>query len=91
MALNINDLRKQRQGAFYVSDQRICLTADGQLVSCEDTRAVRLLVGAGARLPVAVAEQYGLIGKPEPEEASEEPKARNALANKARKGQEDKS
>lgn len=61
MALDINTLRKEKMGAEYISDVRICLTEDGQLVDQDDPRAVRLLVGAGSAIPVSVAAGYGLI------------------------------
>lgn len=75
--LDINSLRKQADGAYYVSPVRICITADGELVDELDPRAVTLLVGAGCSIPRAEAEKYGLIGEPpalKVEEPVEEPK-----------------
>lgn len=80
MALSISDLRKQAQGAEYVSDVRICLTADGRLTTEDDPAAVRLLVAAGSSIPVAEARKYGLIAEPSP-----------PATGKARKGTEDKA
>ena len=65
MPYDINTLRKQAEGAQYVSDHRLCLTADGQITDERDPAAVSLLVGAGCSIPVALAEQYGLIAKPD--------------------------
>jgi len=59
--MNIDLIRSPAQGANWVSPARVCLTADGALVSCEDSRAVKLLVGEGGSLPVAEAERYGLV------------------------------
>jgi len=97
MALNINSLRRDAEGAMYVSPARICVTEDGTLVSQDDPAAVRLLVGEGGSLPVTVAELYGLVGKPEtapqaefysePDEPSEpEEKEQKPPATKARRG-----
>ena len=87
MALNIDSLRREAAGAMWVSPARVCLTAEGGLVDCEDTRAVKLLVGEGGSLPVTEAERYGLVARPatetvaaavsiaieEPEEKAQEP------------------
>jgi hypothetical protein len=102
MALNINSLRREADGAMYVSPARICVTADGKLVSQDDPAAVRLLVGEGGSLPVAIAELYGLVGEPEtasqaefyaepetveePSEEEPEEKEQKPAANKARRG-----
>ena len=61
MALTIEELRKPKDGAFYKSPRRLCVTADDELVDETDPRAVRLLVGEGGELPTAVAAHYGLI------------------------------
>ncbi len=66
MALKIEDLRRAPQGAQWVSPERICVSADDEVVACDDTRAVRLLVGAGGSIPVSEAEQYGLVAHDEP-------------------------
>ena len=64
MALNVELLRREAQGAMWVSPARVCLTAEGRLVNCEDVTAVKLLVGEGGSLPVAEAERYGLVAHP---------------------------
>lgn len=61
MGLNIETLRKAAEGAMYVSDQRLCVSAEGELVAEDDARAVRLLVGAGGSIPAREAAAYGLI------------------------------
>ncbi len=67
MALNIDDLRKQRHGAMYTSPQRLCATADGELCECDDVAAVKLVVGEGCEISNAEAAKYGLIAGAEPE------------------------
>ena len=69
MALNIEDLRKQRRGAMYTSPQRLCATADGELCECDDPEAVKLVVGEGCEIPNAEAAKYGLIAGAEAETA----------------------
>ena len=64
MALLINTLRGTVDGGLYVSDVRLGLTVEGDVVSAEDTRSVRLLVGVGGSLPIAEAERYGLLDTP---------------------------
>ena len=63
MVLNVELLRREAQGAMWVSPARVCLTANGGLVDCEHVTAVKLLVGEGGSLPVAEAERYGLVGR----------------------------
>lgn len=87
MALNVELLRREAKGAIWVSPARVCLTADGALVSCEDASAVKLLVGVGGALPVAKAELYGLVARPgakKPAAADEpvEEKAQEPLEDK---------
>jgi hypothetical protein len=64
VALNINRLKQEVPTGDYVSPERICVTADDEIVACDDPRAERLLVGEGSVLPRAEAERYGLIGTP---------------------------
>lgn len=45
----------------FVSDKRLYLDADGNVVNERDSRRVRLLVGAGGSMPRADAERYGLV------------------------------
>lgn len=90
--LEINTLRKAASGSDYVSDHRICVSADGELVECTDPSAVRLLVGEGGSIPRAEAERYGLIAdEPLADEPPAEPKARGPLADKARRDTGDKA
>ena len=65
MAIKINELRREPEGAMYVAPERLCVTEDGEVCSQEDPRAVRLLVGKGCSIPASEAAQYGLIGSPE--------------------------
>jgi hypothetical protein len=90
MALNIEELRKPRDGAMYVSPERLCLTADGELCSEDDPKAVKLLVGKGGEISTADATKYGLIADSEPQaaatpveapEATEEPSEAETLAS----------
>jgi hypothetical protein len=61
MGLQIEALRKAAEGAMYVSDERLCVSAAGELVAEDDPKAVRLLVGKGGSIPAREAAQYGLI------------------------------
>lgn len=61
MAIEINRLRKSPENGEYVSDMRICITEDGEIVACDDPRAARLLVGEGSTIPAPDAARYGLI------------------------------
>lgn len=61
MALELERLRKAPEGGEYVSDVRICITDDGEIVACDDPRAARLLVGEGSTIPAPEAAKYGLI------------------------------
>lgn len=90
MALDIATLRRERDGAFYVSPARICLTAGDELTGEDDPLAVRLLVGAGGSIPAAVAEHYGLIGAPSTEPVEASSKAVRPPADKKRRPPEDK-
>jgi hypothetical protein len=47
---------------MYVSDKRLLLTADGEVVEGDDPRGVKLLVAEGGSLPDADAEKHGLSG-----------------------------
>jgi len=74
MAFKIEELRKLPDGAMYVSPERICVSADGELCDETDPHAVRLLVAKGGEIPAAEAAKYGLIARteqptPQPEEA----------------------
>jgi hypothetical protein len=60
----------------YISDRRLYLDADGNVVEAGDPAAATLLVGEGGNLPLARAEELGLVG-----EKAE--KARSARAAKA--------
>lgn len=64
MALDINLLRKPADGGEYRSDIRLCVTADDEITTEDDPRAVRLLVGVNGTIPLKLAEHYGLIGEP---------------------------
>lgn len=78
MALEIDDLRKQKRGAMYVSPARLYVSADDELCDGADPAVVpvTLLVGEGCEIPNAVAAKYGLIAGAEPEaEEDEEPEA----------------
>lgn len=68
MALNINAVQLDVPNGDYVSPARICVTADGELVSADDPRGVRLLVGEGGTLPRSEAERYGLIASQKAQE-----------------------
>jgi len=61
MAFTIEELRRPPSGAMYVSPERICVSADGELCDEADPRAVRLLVAKGCEIPAAEAAKYGLI------------------------------
>ena len=61
MALDISTLRKAAEGAMYVSDERLYVSADGRVVGGDDPAAVRLLVGKGGSIPATDAATYGLI------------------------------
>jgi hypothetical protein len=62
MALKIEGLRDQRSTrSLFVSKRRLYVSADDEVVEANDPRAIRLLVGAGASIPNAVAEAYGLV------------------------------
>ena len=71
MALNIEDLRKQRRGAMYISPARLYVTAGDELCGAGDPAAVKLLVGEGCEIPNAEAAKYGLIAGKEPEAEEE--------------------
>lgn len=45
----------------YTSDERLYLTAKGEVVKEGDPRAASLLVGAGGQLSAEDAEKYGLL------------------------------
>ena len=66
MALTIEDLRKKKDGARYVSPQRLYVTAEDELCAAGDPAAVKLLVGEGGVIPNALAAKYGLIAGAEP-------------------------
>ncbi len=61
MSFEIARLRKPAEGAMYVSDERLCVTADGEITGEDDPRAVRLLVAKGGSIPATEAAEYGLI------------------------------
>jgi hypothetical protein len=52
----------------------LCLTADGEVVSQDDPRAVRLLVGVGGTIPASEAARYGLIAEPKKASPAPNPK-----------------
>lgn len=74
MGLDIKTLRKDPEGAMYVSDERLCVTADDTLCTEDDPAAVRLLVSKGGSIPAVEASRYGLIAS-EPETAAAPPSA----------------
>lgn len=59
--LRIDDLRRRKEGRAYVASARLCLTADGRVVACDDVEAATLLVGEGGEIPWSVAARYGLV------------------------------
>lgn len=62
-------LAEQRERLAFLSDRRLCLTADYQtVVEDGDPRAAFLLVGKGGAVSVAMAERYGLQPPPLPED-----------------------
>lgn len=61
MALNIEHLRKPATQGRYVSDKRLCLTADNRVVEWGDIDAKSLLVIEGGFIPEARARELGLI------------------------------
>lgn len=79
MAFKIEDLRSAPSGAMYVSPERICLTADGELCEETDTRAVTLLVAKGSEIPAAEAAKYGLIASAEAPKPADEPEDLSTL------------
>lgn len=64
MALEIHEIRRPADGAFWRSPERLCVTADGRVTSEDDPEAVSLLVGKGSQLPIAMARRYGLVSEP---------------------------
>lgn len=64
MALEIHELRRPADGAFWKSPDRLCVTADGRVTSEDDPEAESLLVAKGGQLPIAVARRYGLVSDP---------------------------
>jgi len=66
MGLDIKSLQKAAEGALYVSDVRLYVSAEGELVQESDPRAARLLVAAGNSIPAAEAAKYGLIADASP-------------------------
>lgn len=71
---------------MFVSDKRLCLTKDGQVVEDGHPDAVSLLVGKGGTLSLEEAKRYGLL-KAEKESKAQEPAENKAIeaapANKA--------
>jgi hypothetical protein len=61
MELSIAQLRGELAGGQWISPRRLCVTADGRIVTEDDPAAAFLLVGAGGSLPMAEAERYGLL------------------------------
>jgi hypothetical protein len=61
MGLDINMLKREPEGAMYVSPERLCVTAEGEICANDDARAVRLLVAKGGSIPAREAAEYGLI------------------------------
>jgi hypothetical protein len=47
----------------FISDRRLYLDKDGNVVEHDDPTAATLLVGEGCELPDELAKQYGLVGK----------------------------
>lgn len=78
MALEITTLQKQAEGAFYVSDKRLCLTANDEVCDQDDPRAVSLLVGVGGWIPKDRARELGLLV--EENEKARKPKEDKQLA-----------
>lgn len=75
------EVLKPMEAEMWTSDRRLYLTPDGQ-VSEQPVSGGTLLVPVGGELPNAEAERYGLLG----EKAATAP-----LANKGRKGKQDKA
>lgn len=59
----------------YTSDERLYLTAKGEVVKEGDPKATSLLVGAGGQVSAADAEKYGLLAEAPKAEAEVEAKA----------------
>ena len=60
MIYEAESLRKRLVGGNYISDLRLCLTADGRLCDETDPAAVSLLVAAGGTIPGPQARELGL-------------------------------
>lgn len=50
--------------ALWISDKRLYLTADDQVVGEKDPRKLTLLVAAGGSITIAQAQRYGLLSQP---------------------------
>jgi hypothetical protein len=79
----------QPGGGYWTSDRRLYLDSQGKVVEASDPKRRSLLVSAGGRLPMARAQQLGLVGdtkamrappetkaEPAPESPPPEPQAR---------------
>lgn len=72
--------------ATFVSDRRLYLDADGNVVEATDPTKTTLLVGVGGKLTEDQARQYGLLGdEDEKGKAPADNKAKAAPSNKAAK------
>lgn len=67
----IDELKRAAEGNMWTSPERLLVTADGEVVSNDDPRGVRLLVGKNCQIPKDEARKYGLLLEPgeEPTEA----------------------
>lgn len=70
----------------WISDRRLYLTADGQVVGASDPRKHRLLVPAGGALPLVEAQRLGLVA----DAAPPAPQGKPAPKNKAKTAPEGK-
>lgn len=78
MIYNPEDLRKNAVGGDYVSDKRLCLTADGEICDAGDVEARTLLVPEGGTIPGDEARALGLLS-PRSRRSEESPSARQGL------------
>lgn len=80
----IDELKRAAQGNMWTSPERLCLTADDEVVVQEDPRATRLLVGKNCQITKDEARRYGLLL--EDGEKAAKPEGDKALAPAGNKG-----
>lgn len=64
----------------FISDRRLYLSADDQVVEEGDERAVQLLVGEGGQLDDETVKRYKLAAKAQPDEKAAAPAENKAVA-----------